>query len=106
MVELPVSLAATRLSRSSTPAAFPQGTDGGHWKTLSGLEVMIVCVSANPAIDRRIRLQNLRRGAVNRVRSATGAGGGKAAHVALALRALGMESILVGFFGGATGREC
>jgi 1-phosphofructokinase family hexose kinase len=67
---------------------------------------MIVCVSANPAIDRRIRLQRLQRGAVNRVRSATGAGGGKAAHVALALRALGVESVLVGFFGGATGREC
>ena len=67
---------------------------------------MIVCVSANPAIDRRVCLPNLQVGAVNRVRSATGAGGGKAAHVALALRALGVESILVGFFGGATGREC
>ena len=66
---------------------------------------MIVCVSANPAIDRRICLQSLQRGAVNRVRSATAAGGGKAAHVSLALRALGAESVLVGFFGGATGSE-
>jgi fructose-1-phosphate kinase PfkB-like protein len=66
---------------------------------------MIVCVSANPAIDRRIRLQSLQLGGVNRVRSATAAGGGKAAHVSLALRALGAESVLVGFFGGATGSE-
>jgi len=67
---------------------------------------MIICVSANPAIDRRICLQSLQPGAVNRVRSAAAAGGGKAAHAALALHGLGVESILVGFFGGATGREC
>jgi 1-phosphofructokinase family hexose kinase len=67
---------------------------------------MIVCVSANPGIDRRICVPGIQIGAVNRVRSATAAGGGKAGHVALALHALGAESVLVGFLGGATGAEC
>jgi 1-phosphofructokinase family hexose kinase len=67
---------------------------------------MIVCVSANPALDRRICLRSIQVGAVNRVRSATAAGGGKAGHVALALHALGVESVFVGFLGGATGAEC
>lgn len=67
---------------------------------------MIICVSANPAIDRRLRLEKLNAGEVNRVLSAEPLPGGKAAHVAIAARALGEEVIWAGFLGGATGDEC
>jgi 1-phosphofructokinase family hexose kinase len=69
-------------------------------------KLMIICVSANPAIDRRLRMERLTVGAVNRAYSAEAAPGGKAAHVATAARALGGESLWVGFLGGATGEEC
>lgn len=64
---------------------------------------MIICVSANPAIDRRIRLTDLRVGEVNRADSAVSFAGGKAAHVAMAARALGESVIWIGFLGGDTG---
>ena len=48
----------------------------------------IVCVSANPAMDRRLRVESLAVGEVNRAKSAQGLAGGKAAHVAMAARAL------------------
>lgn len=44
---------------------------------------MIVCVSANPAIDRRLRIKNLNIGAINRAVSVEAFAGGKAAHVAM-----------------------
>lgn len=47
---------------------------------------MIICVSANPAIDRRLRINNLQIGAVNRAVSVEAVAGGKAAHVAMAAR--------------------
>ena len=67
---------------------------------------MIICISANPAIDRRLQLSELRVGEVNRALSARPAPGGKAAHVAMAARALGAEVLWVGFLGGSTGVEC
>ena len=67
---------------------------------------MLICVSANPAIDRRLRIGSLESGRVNRAFSATPYPGGKAAHVALAARALGEEVTWVGFLGGAAGEEC
>ena len=66
----------------------------------------IVCVSANPAMDRRVRVHSLSVGAVNRALSAQGFAGGKAAHVAMAARALGAAAAWVGFLGGAIGHEC
>lgn len=66
---------------------------------------MIICVSANPAIDRRLRIKNLKIGAVNRALSVEAIAGGKAAHVAMAARALGEDVIWIGFSGGATGSE-
>jgi 1-phosphofructokinase family hexose kinase len=66
----------------------------------------IVCVSANPAMDRRLRVHSLHVGEVNRALSAQGFAGGKAAHVAMAARALGAAVAWVGFLGGAIGREC
>lgn len=66
---------------------------------------MIACISANPAIDKRARLPKLALGGVNRVSDVRGAAGGKAAHVAMALRALGSSPRWLGFTGGASGRE-
>jgi 1-phosphofructokinase family hexose kinase len=64
-----------------------------------------VCVSANPAIDKRARATKLQPGAVNRLREVVPEPGGKAAHVALALAALGESPLWIGFAGGANGRE-
>jgi len=67
---------------------------------------MLVCVSANPAIDRRLQLESLAVGEVNRAVSARPFPGGKAAHVAMVAKALALEVTWVGFLGGATGEEC
>ena len=67
---------------------------------------MIICVSANPAIDRRLRLGRLHAGAVNRATSVCAMTGGKAAHVAMAAAALGERVTWVGFLGGSAGEEC
>jgi len=67
---------------------------------------MIICVSANPAVDRRLLLGRLSAGAVNRASSACPLPGGKAAHVAMAAAALGERVMWVGFLGGAPGEAC
>ncbi len=66
----------------------------------------IVCVSANPAMDRRLRMESLAVGEINRAVSAQGLAGGKAAHVAMAARALEAQPVWLGFLGGAIGQEC
>ena len=66
----------------------------------------IVCVSANSAMDRRLFMESLAVGEINRANSAHGLAGGKAAHVAMATRALEASPVWVGFLGGATGQEC
>ena len=66
----------------------------------------IVCVSVNPAMDRRLVMESLAVGEINRAKSAQGLAGGKAAHVAMAARALGASPIWLGFLGGAIGQEC
>jgi 1-phosphofructokinase family hexose kinase len=66
----------------------------------------IVCVSANPAMDRRLLVESMNVGEINRARSAQGLAGGKAAHVAIAARALEAQPVWVGFLGGAIGQEC
>ena len=65
----------------------------------------IVCVSANPAIDRRLRLDAFEVGRINRAKRAEAFAGGKAAHVAMAARALGARTVWLGFLGGATGDQ-
>jgi 1-phosphofructokinase family hexose kinase len=64
---------------------------------------MFVCVSLNPAVDKRLRLERLRLGSVNRAMEVAPAPGGKAAHVAMVLKTLGAEPVWLGFAGGATG---
>jgi 1-phosphofructokinase family hexose kinase len=66
----------------------------------------IVCVSANPAMDRRLRVASLALGEVNRAESAQGFAGGKAAHVAMTARAMSATTIWIGFLGGPIGQEC
>lgn len=65
----------------------------------------IVCISANPAIDHRLRFRSLAIGRINRATSAEPMPGGKAAHVALAARAIGARTLWLGFLGGATGDD-
>src|ERR1700730_5695795 len=65
----------------------------------------IVCVSANPAMDRRVYVDTLIPGEVNRGRNSLAMPGGKAAHVAMAARSLGIEANWVGFLGGAIGEQ-
>jgi 1-phosphofructokinase family hexose kinase len=65
----------------------------------------IVCVSANPALDRRVRVHSLAPGDVIRSHSSLALPGGKAAHVAMAAHALGAQAIWVGFLGGPIGDE-
>ena len=66
---------------------------------------MILCVSANPAIDKRMQLKTLVPGTVNRVGSLWASPGGKAAHVAMAAAALGEATTWIGFLGGSSGKE-
>jgi 1-phosphofructokinase family hexose kinase len=66
----------------------------------------IVCVSANPAMDRRLRMESLAVGEINRATSAQGLAGGKAAHVAMATLAFGANPAWLGFLGGVIGQEC
>jgi 1-phosphofructokinase family hexose kinase len=66
---------------------------------------MFLCVSLNPAVDKRLRLERLQVGGVNRVNEAVPAPGGKAAHVAMTLKTLGADPLWLGFAGGATGKE-
>lgn len=66
---------------------------------------MFVCLSPNPAIDKRLRLLRLVPGCVNRAIEAHAAPGGKAAHVAMVLRALGDDPQWIGFVGGTSGQE-
>lgn len=64
---------------------------------------MFLCVSLNPAIDKRLHVERLRPGSLNRVRETVAAPGGKAAHVAMVLRTLGADPVWLGFAGGTTG---
>ncbi|MGC9360824.1 MAG: 1-phosphofructokinase [Anaerolineae bacterium] len=65
---------------------------------------MIYTVTLNPSIDRTLHLRGLRVGELNRADSAAIDLAGKGVNVSVALRALGLESVLLGFAGGATGR--
>lgn len=70
------------------------------------LQPKLLCVSVNPAIDRRITLANFRLGEVNRAHRVEPAAGGKAAHVAYAGAALGADVRWMAFVGGPDGESC
>ena len=69
------------------------------------LDALFFCVSLNSAIDTRLVLDAFQVGHVNRVSEAYRTAGGKAAHVAMALQALGANPRWIGFSGGTTGNE-
>ncbi|MGA8073223.1 MAG: hexose kinase [Candidatus Acidiferrales bacterium] len=69
-------------------------------------DATIICVSANPAMDRRLRVARLSVGEINRAASAQGFAGGKAAHVAMAAHAMAAKAVWIGFLGGPIGQEC
>src|SRR2546422_4678923 len=71
----------------------------------SDLATAFFCVSLNPAIDTRLILNGFLPGRVNRVSEVYRTPGGKAAHVAMSLKALGAAPTWIGFSGGATGSE-
>jgi 1-phosphofructokinase family hexose kinase len=71
----------------------------------SDLSAAFFCVSLNPAIDTRLILKEFYPGRVNRVEEVYRTPGGKAAHVATALKGLGAAPTWIGFSGGATGSE-
>src|SRR5580693_7531465 len=66
---------------------------------------MFLCVSPNPAIDKRLIVPSLSRGKVNRARTIQGYPGGKSAHVAMVLGTLGGSPRWIGPCGGVSGRE-
>jgi 1-phosphofructokinase family hexose kinase len=76
----------------------PTADSGDH-------DITFFCVSLNPAIDTRLVLDEFRTGRVNRVSEVHRTPGGKAAHVAMALRSLGANPTWIGFSAGATGNE-
>jgi 1-phosphofructokinase len=66
---------------------------------------MIITVTVNPALDKTARLDELRPGALNRLREVTLDAGGKGVNVSAMIRSLGGDSIAVGFAGGGAGDE-
>jgi len=65
---------------------------------------MFLCVSPNPAIDKRLTLTVLERARVNRARAVQNFPGGKSTHVAMVLRTLGGSPRWIGPCGGASGQ--
>jgi tagatose 6-phosphate kinase len=66
---------------------------------------MFICVSPNPAIDKRLTVTSLVSGQVHRARTVRSFPGGKATHVAMVLLTLGEAPQWIGLTGGATGVE-
>src|SRR5262250_585449 len=76
-----------------------------HLEGIDPARIMFICVSLNPAIDKRLVVERLVPGKIHRVRSVEAHAGGKSAHVAMVLRALDETPHWIGPCGGATGTE-
>ena len=66
---------------------------------------MFLCVSPNPAMDKRVLVKELQPGQMHRIKSSCARAGGKAAHVAMVLQTLGRTPLWIGFVGGDTGKD-
>jgi len=66
---------------------------------------MFLCVSPNPAVDKRITLAALVPGGIHRAQAVESFPGGKSTHVAMVLKALGHEPHWIGMCGGSTGQQ-
>lgn len=64
---------------------------------------MILAVCPNPSVDKYLRVFSLEPGNVNKSTFEKSYPGGKGVHVGLALKELGLESHITGFWGGPTG---
>jgi 1-phosphofructokinase family hexose kinase len=64
---------------------------------------VITTVTLNPVLDKAVSVPRLEPGTIHRLRPMREDLGGKGINVSRALRALGVESRIVGFFGGRTG---
>ena len=64
---------------------------------------MFLCVSPNPANDKRMTLPALIPGEIHRAQTVQAFPGGKSTHVAMVLKALGAEPHWIGLCGGSTG---
>lgn len=65
---------------------------------------MILCVCPNPSIDKYIWVENFGKGRVNRAKKEDSFPGGKGVHVALGINELGVETAILGFWAGSTGK--
>lgn len=65
---------------------------------------MIITITLNPAIDRTIHVDNIILGGVNRCKNASVDIGGKGINVSRAIKAIGGESVCIGFCGTVNGR--
>ncbi len=66
---------------------------------------MIVTVTLNPALDKTVRIDSLKPGGLNRIKSTTIDAGGKGVNVAKMSAVLGVECVASGFCGGDAGIE-
>ncbi|MDO5417599.1 MAG: 1-phosphofructokinase [Lachnospiraceae bacterium] len=64
---------------------------------------MIITVTMNPAIDKTVDIERLERGGLNRIQNVEMDAGGKGINVSKTIKALGGESLAVGFLGGKAG---
>ncbi len=64
---------------------------------------MIVTVTLNPALDKTVRIDSLKPGGLNRIKSVTVDAGGKGVNVAKMAAVLGVECLATGFCGGDGG---
>lgn len=65
---------------------------------------MILALCPNPSVDKILRLESFVAGKVNKCTSVQSFPGGKGVHVGLALKELGGETKIVGFWSGPTGK--
>lgn len=66
---------------------------------------MFICVSLNPAVDKRLTAASFERGRINRMGTSESFPGGKSTHVAMVLKTLGESPQWIGPCGGASGQE-
>lgn len=66
---------------------------------------MIYTVTFNPSLDYIVSVRNFEEGSVNRASDEMILPGGKGINVSIVLNNLGMESHLLGFIAGFTGKE-
>ncbi len=64
---------------------------------------MIITVTMNPAIDKTVEIEHLKKGGLNRVRKMELDAGGKGINVSKTIQRLGGDSIATGFLGGSAG---